>query len=77
MSNDIFFIWLSVSSVFGIFAIAVLDCSLLLLVELPLLILFASFLVGISSLLLFDGFLSKVIALPTFAIAIVAALSRS
>ena len=38
----------------------------------PLCILFS-----ISSLLLFDGPLSKVIALPTIAIAIVVALSRS
>jgi hypothetical protein len=38
----------------------------------PLLIL-----LGVSSLLLFDGSVSKVIALPTIAIAIVVALSRS
>ena len=36
-----------------------------------------SILFGISTLLLFDGFLSKVITLPSIAIAIVAALSRS
>ena len=48
--------------------IAILDFSLLLLVKLSLFILFASFLVSV---------LSKVIALPTIAIAIVVALSHS
>jgi hypothetical protein len=53
---------------FGLFSIA--PCKVITLN--PLCILF-----GISSLLFFDGSLSKVIALPTIAIAIVVALSRS
>ena len=52
----------------GLFSIA--PCKVITLN--PLCILFC-----ISSLLLFDGSLSKVIALPTIAIAIVVALSRS
>ena len=56
-------------------AIAILDFSLLLLVKLSLLILFGSFLVSV--LCFFYGSLSKVIALPTIAIAIVVALSRN
>ena len=50
--------------------------SLLFLVKLSLLIHFASFLVSVLCFFS-DGFLSKVIALPTIAIAIVVALSRS
>ena len=61
---------------FSNIAIAILDFSLLLLVKLSLLILFASFLVSVLCFF-FDGSLSKVIALPTIAIAIVVALSRS
>ena len=61
---------------FSNIAIAILDFSLLLLVKLSLLILFASFLVSVLCFF-FIGFLSKVIALPTIAIAIVLALSRS
>ena len=57
-------------------AIAILDFSLLLLVKLSLIILFASFLVSVLCFF-YDGFLSKVIALPTVATAIVVALSRS
>jgi hypothetical protein len=52
---------------------AILDFSLLLHVKLSLLILFASFFVSVLCFF-FDGFLSKVIALPTIAIAIVVAL---
>ena len=62
-------------------AIAILDFSLLLLVKLSLLIFFALFLVlflcfifGIISLQFFSIALSKVIALPTIALAIVLAL---
>ena len=54
-------------------AIAIKDFSLLILVKLSLL---HPFLYQFS-LLLFDGFLYKVIALPTIAIAIVVAPSRS
>jgi hypothetical protein len=53
-------------------AIAILDFSLLLLVKL----FFAAFLVLVICFF-FDGSLSKVIALPTIAIAIAVALSRS
>ena len=56
-----------------IFAIAILVFSLLLLVKLSLLILFASILVSVSYLFSYV-FLSKVIALPTIAIAKVVAL---
>ena len=56
-------------------AIQSLFFSLLLLVKLSLLILFASFL-ALVICFFFDGFLSKVIALPTIAIARVVALSR-
>ena len=58
------------------FAISILDFSLLLLVKLSLLILFASFLVLVLCFF-FYGSLSKVIALPTISIAILVALSRS
>ena len=55
-----------------------LDFSFLLLVKLSLLILFASILVLVSVLcFFFECSLSKVIALPTIAIAIVVADSRS
>ena len=57
---------------FSNIAIAILDISLLLLVKLSLLILFAYFLVSV--LCFFCG--SKVIALSTIVIAIVVALSR-
>ena len=56
--------------------LAILDFSLLLLVKLSRLILFASFLVSVL-LFFFDGSLSKVIALSTIAIAIFVALCRS
>ena len=55
--------------------IAILNFSLLPLVKFSLLILFASFLILVLCFF-FDGFLLKVIALPTIAIAIVVALSR-
>ena len=58
---------------FSNIAIAILNFSLLLLVKLSLLILFKSFFVSFLCLF-FDGFLSKVITLPTIAIAIVVAL---
>ena len=61
---------------FSNIAIAMLDFPLLLLVKLSLLILLLSFF-GISPLLLFNGSLFKFIALPTIALAIVVALSRS
>ena len=61
---------------FSNIAIAILDFSLLLLVKLSLLIIFASFFVLVLCFF-FDGSLSKVIALPTIAIAVVLALSRS
>ena len=62
---------------FSNIAIAILDFSLLLLVNLSPLILSASFLVSVLCFF-FIGFLSKVvIALPTIAIAIVVTLSRS
>ena len=54
---------------------AILDFPLLLLVKLSLLILFAFFLVSVLCFF-FGSFLSKVIALPTIAIAIVIALSK-
>ena len=54
----------------------ILDFSLLLLVKLSFLILFASFLLAVLCFF-FDDPLSKVIALPTIAKAIVIALSRS
>ena len=62
-----FFISLFVN--IGFFSIA--PCKVITLYN-PICILFV-----ISSLLLFDGFLSKVIAFPTILIAIVIALSRS
>ena len=55
---------------------AILDFSLLLLVKLSLLIFFGAFLVLVLCFF-FDDSLSKVIALPTIAIAIVVALSCS
>ena len=58
---------------FSNIAIAILDLSLLLLVNLSLLILFASFFVSVLCFF-FDGSLSKVIALPTIEIVIVVAL---
>ena len=53
--------------------IAILNFSLLPLVKFSLLILFASFLILVHCFF-FDGFLLKVIALPTIVIVIVAAL---
>ena len=61
---------------FSKISLAILDFSLLLLVKLSIIILFASFLVLVLCFF-FKGFLSKVIALPFIAIAIVVALSRS
>ena len=60
---------------FSDFAIAILDFSLLLFVKLSLLILLASFFVSVLCFF-FYGSLSKVIALPTLAIAIDVPLSR-
>ena len=60
---------------FSNIAIAILDFSLLLLVKLSVLILFASFFVSVLCFS-FDGSLSKVITLRTIEIAIVVALSQ-
>ena len=65
-----------IRNIYGAIQSLILNFSLLLLVKLSLLILFAAFLVLVLCFF-FDGPLSKVIALPTIAIAIVVALSRS
>ena len=61
---------------FSNIAIAILDFSLLLIVKLSILILFASFVISVLCFF-FNSSLSKVITLPTIAIAIVVALSLS